>query len=175
MNTLEDLFPSKYLKASDAEQSDLVLTIKEIKMEEMNGDNGKEQKPVVYFQELEKGLVLNKTNKETIQKLHGNIISELVGKKISLFSTEVQSFGEMTLALRVRLKIPQVPAVSDQTKILPSWAAAFAECEKNGIAPQLLRENFVNLKKTTYSPSHDSSVVMKFIADTLAARNESIE
>ena len=106
MNTLDDLFPSKFLKASDAEHGDLVVTIKSIKLEEMQGEAGKENKPVVYFEEVEKGLVLNKTNKETLQKLHGNDIKGLTGKRIALFSTEVQSFGEMVLALRIRLKAP---------------------------------------------------------------------
>ena len=57
-----DVFPGKYLKASDLNGHEPVVTIDRVEME----DVGDGRKPVVYFKGKEKGLVMNKTNFSTI-------------------------------------------------------------------------------------------------------------
>src|SRR5688500_9223445 len=102
-------FPSKYLKAAELE-ADTVFTIDRIEMENV-APQGKpdEIKPVVYFQEDERGVVLNKTNSETISSLYGPETDDWVGKQITLFATEVDFQGKQVLAIRVRLKKPGAP------------------------------------------------------------------
>ena len=68
----DEMFPSKYLKASDAEELPTV-TMKALDWETLkNRDEEDEQKPVLYFEEMEKGLGLNRTNANTIKNLYGD-------------------------------------------------------------------------------------------------------
>lgn len=97
-------FPSKYLKAAELE-GDTVFTIDRVEIENV-APQGKpvEEKPVLYFAEDERGLVLNKTNSETIASIHGGETDEWSGKQITLFATEVDFQGKQVLAIRVRMK-----------------------------------------------------------------------
>lgn len=104
-----DFFPSKYLKAADFD-GDQVLTIEKVTREDFEGDF----KPIVYFKETEKELVLNKTNFKTIANLHGQDSDSWAGQKIQLFTTEVDFKGEQVLAIRVRMKAPGANAVPEQ-------------------------------------------------------------
>jgi hypothetical protein len=106
MTTVGDIFPSKYLKADDVEDEDLTLTIKELKQEKMGPEDADgETKPVLYFDETDKGLVLNVTNAKTIQGLYGKHIEKWTGNKIVLFWTEVGFKGEMKPAIRIHTKV----------------------------------------------------------------------
>jgi len=102
---INNAFPSKWLKSGDITGDDLILTIREVRMENIGQGENTEVKPVVYFDETEKGLVLNKTNASTISQLHTPETNSWVGKRIALFSTEVDFAGKQTLALRVRMRI----------------------------------------------------------------------
>ena len=108
MTTIQDLFPSKYLKASDAEP-ELVLTIARIKTEKMTNRDGEEEiKPVIFFAEQEKGMVLNKTNANVLTDLFGETIENWTGQKITLCSVDVDAFGKIQKALRFRAETPTV-------------------------------------------------------------------
>ena len=105
-------FPSKYLK-SDADfpgDEDLILTIRDVKIENVGQEEEHETKPIIYFDEVKKGLVLNVTNKNTIVGLHGIETDNWIGKKITLYVTEVEFKGKMTLGIRVRLRAPKAQA-----------------------------------------------------------------
>jgi hypothetical protein len=104
---IDAAFPSKYLKAADIGETDLALTIKEVVMETVGQGEEAEGKPIIYFNETEKGLVLNKTNTNTIKGLYSAETDNWVGKTIALFATEVDFAGKQTLALRVRMRPPQ--------------------------------------------------------------------
>jgi len=97
------LFPSRYLKASDLTDGDLTVTIESISMAKLQGD---EEKPCLYFRETPKGLILNKTNSNTITELYGDETDDWHGERIRLYSTEVDFCGRQTMALRVRMKKP---------------------------------------------------------------------
>lgn len=104
MNTLDDLFPSKYLKAGDFVSGPRVMKIARFDFAEMKSKDGKdERKPVVYFVGEEKGLVLNKTNRNAIEAVCNSIqLAEIIGRDVELFVARVDSFGEMVDAIRVR-------------------------------------------------------------------------
>ncbi len=110
---LSSLFPSKYLRASDLD-GDTPVTMKSL----IVGEISQEEKPVLYFREEAKGLVLNKTNGKTIGSLHGSETDDWPGKKIILYSTEVDFRGEIVDAIRVRRRIPADDEVeeSDQNE-----------------------------------------------------------
>ena len=99
---IAELFPSKYLKASDLD-GDEVFSMESVNQEEL----GDQAKPVVYFKESEKGLVLNRTNANTIASQHGQDTEKWAGKRITLFATEVDFRGQQTLALLVLRRPPR--------------------------------------------------------------------
>lgn len=107
MPKLGEMFPSNYLKAADCDDADLVLTVRDIKQKSMGQGKDKEDKWVLYFAEVEKGLVLNKVNTNTIAKLHGDDTDDWEGKKIALYATEVEFQGQVSLGIRVRLQAPR--------------------------------------------------------------------
>ena len=106
MATIDDLFPSPYLKSADVANQP-VVTIAKIEREKMKNKEGKEElKPVLYFQEFEKGIVLNRTNANIIEDLYGKDIDEWIGAKIQLHAPIVEAFGESKPAIRVIAKKP---------------------------------------------------------------------
>ena len=67
-------FPSNFIKAADLQGSEPIVTIKSVEFEPVGQE--KEMKPVVYFVNKEKGMVLNKTNANTIATLTGTFETE---------------------------------------------------------------------------------------------------
>ena len=83
----------------------------------MEGDHGKESKPVLFFSAAKKGLVLNKTNSHTIAASYGPETDNWHGKTVVLYVTQERAFGSMTDC--IRLSVPaQVNA--DQTAAAPA-------------------------------------------------------
>lgn len=104
---MNEAFPSKYLNAKDFDE-DQTLTIKEWSQEEFDGDNGKENKVILYFNETPKGFVLNKTNWASIEKVTGSDdTDDWVGRQITLYATEVPFGKDMVWSIRVRTPRPK--------------------------------------------------------------------
>lgn len=106
---VSEMYPSKYLKAEEFAEGEVrVYTIKNYEMAEMTNSTKKtENKCVLSFREPgAKDLVLNKTNAAAIAKLYGEEADDWIGKKIALSVLEVESFGDVVQAIRVKNKIP---------------------------------------------------------------------
>ena len=101
---IDDAFPSKYLKASDLpEEGTQSATIEKITIEEIGRE--KQRKPVIYFEDLDKAFVCNKTNANTIAKITGSRnLEDWTGKTIHLYRAEVEFGGEMVESIRVKIK-----------------------------------------------------------------------
>ena len=112
-------FDYQYLGGYSIEGDDLELTIVEVKNEMVKGQSGRDEScMVIYFEEVDKGMICNKTNAKTITTVHGTpYIEEWPGKKILLGTEKVSAFGETTDALRIR-------QIKPKTKIDPSQAVA---------------------------------------------------
>jgi hypothetical protein len=63
-------------------------------------------------------LGLNRTNIKTIAKLYGDDTDGWIGKRITLYATEVDNRGEMVMGIRIRLRPP-----TDQTGAAPAGMA----------------------------------------------------
>ena len=100
MITVNDAFPSNYLKAADLNNRTIKLKMDKVTFEEIGQD--KDKKPVLYFADVKKGLVLNKTNATTIGAVHGQEFEGWTGKEIELFSMMVPFQGQNVPAIRVR-------------------------------------------------------------------------
>lgn len=96
---INEAFPSKWLKASDLGGNQPTMTISDVKYEEV-GDDG--NKPVIFFEETDKGIVLNKTNATNISEKYGTKTEAWRGKKVILFTTWVDFNGKSVEAIRIR-------------------------------------------------------------------------
>lgn len=113
---MSDVFPSKYVKASDLNGKTVTLTIKELVVEKIGHGAEEERKPVLYFNRATKGLVLNRTNGMTIAGLYGDESDDWTGKRISIYPTKVRAFGTMQDCIRVREEIPAQPKPQAQAE-----------------------------------------------------------
>ncbi len=105
MTTISEAFPSNYLKAADLNNRTIKVKIDKVVFEEI-GQN-KDRKPVMYFADTKKGLVLNKTNAEQIGSMCGQHMEAWSGKEIELFSQMVPFQGQSVAAIRVRVVAEQ--------------------------------------------------------------------
>jgi len=105
---LDEMFPSKWLKASDLQGKDWTLTIDGQSMENL-GEPDEPAKSVLHFKNAKKGLVLNRTNAETIAAMHGYDSDAWVGKEITLFATTTLFKGRTTDCIRIRAKAQEQP------------------------------------------------------------------
>jgi hypothetical protein len=95
---------SDFLKADDVGGNMWTVTIKDIGMKDF--DDGS-RKLLIQFVELDKGLVLNKTNADTIGALYGTNTDGWVGKPVMLFTMPVDYQGKKVQAIRVRAPAQQ--------------------------------------------------------------------
>ena len=112
-------FPSNYIKASDLQGKRIVVTIDHVAMESV-GREKKDQKPVLYFEGKDKGLVLNVTNAKKITALLGtDEMDEWAGGQIMLFSMMVEFGGEEVEGIRVAAVPKGAPKAAPTPKPLP--------------------------------------------------------
>jgi hypothetical protein len=94
-----DAFPSKYIAAADLNDQEKVVKITHVAADEIGG----KQKFICYFAGAKKGLVLNKTNFNTIAKITGqDDTDDWTGCEICLYPTMVDFQGEQVEAVRVK-------------------------------------------------------------------------
>jgi len=98
MDILEK-FPSPYLKASDLQGKEVRVKINRVGLEDIGG----EKKPVIYFEDKQKGLVSNKTNAVSIARQYGNDTDRWEGCGIILYPTFVDFRGERIETIRVKI------------------------------------------------------------------------
>jgi len=112
-------FPSKYLKASDLKGHRVTVQISGLEMEEIQGE--KEAKPILYFANKNKGLVLNKTNSNMLVEITGESETDnWMGEKIMLYSSRVEFKGRIVDAIRIdRVGMKkQAPPLQEQEDFL---------------------------------------------------------
>ena len=106
MGTREEYFPSIWLKAADLGDVGTELAVRiEYEAGETIEDpqTGKSAtKPVVKFAGIEKPLILNVTNWDSITALHGADSAEWRNKWVTLYVTTTEAFGKTHVVPRVR-------------------------------------------------------------------------
>lgn len=98
---IEQAFPSNYIKAADLQGKTVNVTIARVLMEEIG--QAKDRKPVIYFDGKEKGLVLNRTNSNTIAQVYGQETDDWIGGELTLFTVMTDMQGRSVEAVRVRI------------------------------------------------------------------------
>jgi hypothetical protein len=87
MTTFIELFPSRFIKADDLNGNTLNVTVKHLAVEGIGPK--KDKKPVIYFQEDDRGMVLNKRNGCMLRHLSG--------------SENLDDWSGLTIQLRVEM------------------------------------------------------------------------
>lgn len=100
---MTELAPSPHLEAADLE-GDTVLTIKGWEKHPVGPEE--QIKGVIYFEEVERGLVVNKTNRVILQHLFGRYIDEIIGKQVTIYPTETQFQGKLVPCIRIKTTAP---------------------------------------------------------------------
>jgi hypothetical protein len=104
-------FPSDYLKAQDLQGQKVLVKMSRVEMRDIGG----EVKPVLFFEGKDKGLVLNKTNSNTISAVYGDETEGWEGEEIVLFVTEVEYQGQRMPGIRCQVppRKPQKPLAQE--------------------------------------------------------------
>jgi hypothetical protein len=99
----DDLFPSKYLKASDLGGKPIVVEIATTGVEDLKDISGKtNSKLVVTFKGRKKSLVMNRTNYDAVADLHGEETNNWPGKLVELYPTKTSMGGKTMDCIRIR-------------------------------------------------------------------------
>jgi hypothetical protein len=128
-----DAFPSKYLKKEDVGERRMVVTITRVEMEDVGQGEQQENKPVVYFDELEKGMVLNKGNADAMVEAAGgdDEMDNWRGVRVVLYvDRNVMFAGKRVGGLRVT-----IPAGNAKPKGKSVHATAAAGLEHDELNP----------------------------------------
>jgi hypothetical protein len=112
MATIDEMFPSKYLRAADLPRRGLTLVIDTVEKEELEG----KPKYIVYFTKEDRGLCLNKTNARILADAFGNDTDDWSSRSVHLRKERVSFKGDLVDAIRV------APAEFDDA--LPDFTAA---------------------------------------------------
>lgn len=113
MPDFRSMYDSNYLYAFDLKGRDVTVTIKSVAAAKVrNADKKEQKKPIVFFRESKdpRGLVLCKTNGKTVAAMYGNDTDAWIGKRVTLFATNVDAFGQTVEAIRIRPMIPKATA-----------------------------------------------------------------
>ena len=114
---INEAFPGMYLVAADLKDREVKVQINQVR----EGEVGGEMKPVMYFVGKEKGLVMNKTNWNTVTEIAGTDESdEWTGQDVVLFATETEFQGKRVPCLRLKAD----KKVAAPPKVKPSKQAA---------------------------------------------------
>jgi len=117
---ISQAFPSKYIKAGDLEDRAHIVTIERVEMTDVGQEGAPEIKPVVYFAGKEKGIVLNRTNADTIAFLYGDETEAWRGKQIEVYPDTTHFQGRVMPCIRMRRPMPPAqPSQPDQRLSTP--------------------------------------------------------
>ncbi len=101
---MSEMYPSNYVKAADLNGKPCPLTIRTCVQEELGQGSDKERKPVLYFQDRQKALVLNRTNATVIAEAYGDETGGWEGKPVEVYPARVEFRGQLVDGIRVRIQ-----------------------------------------------------------------------
>jgi hypothetical protein len=125
--TKNEIYPSRWIKAADLDREGENVTIRNVTVEEV-GEN-REKKPVIEFDELDRNLIVNVTNWNTIAEITGQADSDnWPGRKIKLVRVRVPFGGKTVEAIRVesadqvkpkpaRRTLPKLKPIDDEFEV----------------------------------------------------------
>ena len=106
----------RYLKGEHLKGRKVTATIVELTIEETHANGRAEDKPVLYFKESKRGLILSPTNQRTLRAMFGDEVTACIGKRVQLEAVPVRVAGRDTLPVRINpAPQPTTPAPTTPT------------------------------------------------------------
>lgn len=131
---LDQAYGSKFLSAADIGNRKVRTKIVKVRKEELRGNDGtKRVRFVLYFEGIDKGLVLNGVNKDRLVASHGKVPARWIGASVGIYvDPDVVFGGKKTGGIRLRVMEPfqakPVPAAKSKpvskpvvTEEAPQW------------------------------------------------------
>lgn len=107
MPNINDIFPSKYLKAHELKGASPTVTIERVGVEQVRNRVKTDTKPVLYFRGKTKGLLLNKTMAQSVTEIAQSALTEAwPGVAITLYATTA-TFDKAVHEV-IRIKAPAI-------------------------------------------------------------------
>lgn len=103
--SVDEMFPSRFLKPIDLGDRALIITIERISVEETrpNPNAPSENKYVLWARNASKGIILNKTMASQIATAVGSpLIADWFGKQVVIYTEMVRAPGGQKLGIRFR-------------------------------------------------------------------------
>jgi hypothetical protein len=97
-----EIFPSKYLKASDLAGKPLEVEIKNAPTETLGSGGDAETKTVLDFRNGVKSLPLNMTNWDAVAAIAGDDTDDWPGHRVELYPTTTELKGKVVDCIRIR-------------------------------------------------------------------------
>ena len=175
-----DIFSSRYVGQKDIGKGTLRAVIDDVRLEEVKGNHGMEDKAIIYFKgDNPKPLILNTTNCSAIEDSYGEETDSWRGQPIELYiDPGVVYGGKRTGGVRVR--VPSSGGVkraasgggNDSTW---SWAEAQQYAAEAGIDTDALKAALKDMGCTAYNHQRDTAKVKQLINDATGASDGGAE
>lgn len=81
----DQLYPGRFIKAAELLGKKVTVTIADVELEDLEGEDGKKTKCIISFKESPKKLVACKTNGLCIKEMFGKELANWMGKRITIF------------------------------------------------------------------------------------------
>lgn len=82
----DELYPGRFIKAGELLGKKVTLTISDVDLEELQGEDGKPKvKAILAFAETDKKHVMCKTNGVCLKEMFGHAIDQWIGKQVTIF------------------------------------------------------------------------------------------
>ncbi len=100
---MNNAFPSKYLGAADFANGPSQLQIAGVRMEDVSKDSEPmDNKPILYFTGVERGIVLNVTNNKMLCTIFGGESDHWVNQVVEIYVIDTEYQGQPKKGLRIR-------------------------------------------------------------------------
>jgi hypothetical protein len=101
---LDQAYGPKYLSATHVGDRKIKTTIKKVRKEEFRSSDGTKQiKFVLYLENLDRPMVINATNMQTLVEALGRVPAKWVGAVIGIYVENVTFGGKRVAGLRLRV------------------------------------------------------------------------
>lgn len=103
---ISDHFSNNFFKADDFDARGTEYVISSVEM----GKAGREEKIILYFDDCDKVLPLNKTNALEIAELYGDDTDDWTGKSIRVYQAKTDFNGKRVPCMRISAPLETAPA-----------------------------------------------------------------
>ena len=120
--------------------TELTVIIEKVVKEPVQNGDKKEDCTVMYIKG-QKPMILNATNRKSLEKATGTpFIERMVGKKVTLHVVKTKAFGDTVDALRIKPEAPVLPAFTPQH---PKWNDAITALKAGNTNIETIKRSYI--------------------------------